>query len=154
EHHERLLNLLDVPKGADLDGIGDPVLIASRRLIAWNDPRVKKSRDRPADRAEADALAAVVREYCVEGVAEMEEYLAAEFPTPEQDIERLSRRATVDDSDEFRAILRYESMHAREFRSTLNQLVKLTQTGADLVEDAPEPAVESPQVVSVEIVEA
>ena len=39
--------------------------------------------------------------------------------------------------------MRYEGHHGRAFRATLNQLIKLTQTGIDLVEDQPEPAAQA-----------
>jgi hypothetical protein len=60
--------------------------------------------------------------------------------------------------------LRYEAQHGRDFRAALTQLIKLAQTGADLVAAAeaeaeptsgPPPGAESPpQAVSDEVVES
>ena len=58
--------------------------------------------------------------------------------------------AALDDSDEGRALLRYEGQHGREFRATLNQLIKLTKAGANLVDDTAEAgAVSMTQAIDV-----
>lgn len=148
-HHRRLLNLLAQPGDADAEAIGGAVY-TSWRLAVRNDRKLHRrfASDRPADDAEAERLAAALRGYLAEQVAEVERYIATRFPSPEHEAARVASSAALDDSPEGRALLRYEGQHGREFRAVLNQLIKLTQTGVDLVDDEPEPAAEeeaSPQ---------
>ena len=138
DHHVRLLNLLGRDGDADAQELGGAVY-GSWCLIEWNEPEpTEYADDRPADRAEADAIAAELAAFIAEQLAELREYLADRFVPAEEHAARVASQAALDDSAAGRALLRYEGQHGREFRATLNQLIKLTQTGIDLViEDEP-----------------
>ncbi len=134
-HHSRLINLLGNDANTDAERLGGPAY-ASWRLIEWNEPEPTDfADDCPADLAEAEALAAELSEFIAGQVRDLEHYAATRFEPPEAVAVRTALQAALDDSPEGRALLRYEGQHGREFRATLNQLVRLTQTGADLVED-------------------
>ena len=152
-HHCRLVNLLGYGGEADSATLGGPVM-ASWRLVEWNEPEPTAfAADAPADEDEADALAAELSGFIAAQVAELGSYLAETFVAPEVFEARLASQAALDDSAAGRALLRYEGQHGRDFRATLNQLIKLTQTGIDLVEgDEPE-AIETAQVDPVKEVE-
>ena len=148
-HHLRLLNLLGFDGDAEADAIGGAVY-TSYRLIVWHEADlIEYADDRPADQAEADALAAEVSEFIAGEVAKLRAYRDERFATPEQVAARLASEAALDDSAEGRALLRYEGQHGREFRATLNQLIKLTQTGIDLIE-GDEPEAEQPAQAATE----
>ena len=152
-HHTRLLNLLGFEEKAEADAVGGAVW-ASWCLIEWNEPEpTAYAVDCPADAAAADAMAAELSAFIAGEVAKLRTYLRQQFATPEQIAARLASEAALDDSAEGRALLRYEGQHGREFRATLNQLIKLTQTGIDLVEGDETEAGESPQAVAETTVE-
>ena len=152
-HHLRLLNLLGLDEDADAYVIGGAVS-ASWSLIEWNEPEpTAHAAAAPADQAEADALAADLSDFIAGELAKLRAYRDESFATPEQHAARTAQQAALDDSAQGRALLRYEGQHGREFRATLNQLIKLTQTGADLVE-ADEPGADPPpQIVAETAVE-
>ncbi len=145
EHHHTLLRLMGLdPEEVDPESLARAAH-ASRWLVEWNEMRQPTSpyQRPPADpegEAEARALAATLAAFLAGQVAETERYLAAAFPPDraeaeaEAELALATASAALDDSDEGRALLRYEGQHGREFRATLNQLIKLTQTGLDLVE--------------------
>ncbi len=146
-HHARLLNLLGFDGDAEADAVGGAAY-TSWCLMVWNEPEVTAyAEDRPADAAAADAMAAELTEFIAGEVEKLRAYLRERFATPEQIAARLASEAALDDSAEGRALLRYEGQHGREFRATLNQLIKLTQTDIDLVEGDDPEAGESPQAV-------
>ena len=99
----------------------------------------------PEGEAIAARMAEELSEFLARQVAEVEAYLATHFGGDDDEADDpaelalAAAQAALDDSAEGRALLRYEGQHGREFRATLNQLVKLTQTDADLVEDGPSP---------------
>ena len=144
-----MLNLLgiDADEGS-LEGPAD----ASRWLVEWNESRrpTRPFQHPPADpegEAEARDRADELSAFLAEKVAEVRDYRAAHFPDAgaeaesEAELALAMASATLDDSAEGRALLRYEGHHGRAFRAALNQLIKLTQTGIDLVEgDEPEAA--------------
>ena len=162
EHHHTLLRLM----GLDPDEVDPESLVgaadASRWLVEWNEMRqptapFHRPPADPAGEAEARSLAGTLAAFLAGQVAELERHLAAEFPPDpaeaEAELALATASASLDDSDEGRALLRYEGQHGREFRATLNQLIKLTQTGLDLVEGAGEEPeavapLHSPQVVN------
>ena len=82
-------------------------------------------------------------EFIAGEVAKLEAYRDGQFATPEQHAARVAQDAALDDPAAGRALLRYEGQHGREFRATLNQLIKLIQTGICLVE-GDEPEAEAP----------
>ena len=153
-HHTRLLNLLGYDdSNGDAEVLGGAVL-ASWCLIEGNEPEpTAYAAYAPADEAEALGLAEELAEFIAEEVERLEAYRDERFATPEQHAARIAQEAALDDSAAGRALLRYEGQHGREFRATLNQLIKLTQTDADLVpDDEPEAEVQA-QVVSESKVE-
>ncbi len=146
-HHVRLLNLLGYGRTTDAERVGGPVY-ASWCLIEWNEPEpTDYADDCPADLAAAETLAGELAEFIAGQVRELERYIARLEPT-EALVARVAAAAALDDSPEGRALLRYEGQHSREFRATLNQLIKLTQTDADLVEDDEPEASSDTQLVT------
>jgi hypothetical protein len=133
-------------------------LYTSWRLIEWNEPSpTNDADDCPDDQAHADRLAVELADFISSQVKDLEQYLAEQFPPSEDHESALARAAALDDSAEGRALLRYEGQHGREFRATLNQLIKLTRTNEDVVEGDSEGTAgpeSSPQVVSTEPVES
>jgi hypothetical protein len=146
-HHERMLALLGHPSHAEADDLSGPAL-ASLRLVEWN--RTSRRDPNPAGRAEAAAWAAELEAFVAEEVARVTAYLGSAFGRAEEVEARRAELSGLDDSPEGRALLRYEGQHGREFRATLNQLVRLTQTDADVVEDDEEAAEVSTQIVIIE----
>ncbi len=156
-HHGRLLNLLG--RHADDDRDGDGPVAASRRLARLYDPdHDDEYRDDDEDEgredeapADPEALASELTAFLAEQAAEVEAHLGRLEPAEARAARLATAAGVLDDSPQGRAILRAEGHHGRAFRATLNQLVKLTQTGADLVGgDEPE-AVEPPQYDDVKI---
>jgi hypothetical protein len=151
-HHVRLINLLGEPASTEAEPLGGPVY-GSWRLIEWNEPEpTDYADDCPADLDEAESLAGELAAFIAGQIRDLEHYAATRLEPPEALAARTAQQAALDDSPEGRALLRYEGQHGREFRATLNQLIKLTQTGADLVED--EEAVSEAQDVVPEPVES
>jgi hypothetical protein len=146
-HHARLLNLLGRTDEADAVVLGGPVY-ASWRLIEWNAPEPTEfADDCPDDEDHAAALAGELSGFIAGKVARLERYIAETFPAREQRAAQMALRGALDDSPEGRALLRYEGQHGRDFRATLNQLIRLTQTDADVVEDEEGSDGEPPQIV-------
>jgi len=134
-HHVRLLNLLGHPRDADAgDADVEDAAMDSWRLLAWNNPDLAPESDAgDLTDAEADATAEALRGFIDDRLAALVEDLAG-FPDPSLVRDRIAHAAAVDASPEGRALLRYEGQHDRSFRATLNQLIQLTRTGADLAD--------------------
>ncbi len=147
-HHGRLLNLLG--RHADDDRDGDGPVAASRRLARLYDPdHDDEYQDDDEDEgredeapADPEALASELTAFLAEQAAEVEAHLGRLEPAEARAARLAAAAGVLDDSPQGRAILRAEGHHGRAFRATLNQLVKLTQTGADLVGDDEPEAVE------------
>jgi len=134
-HHVRLLNLLGHPRDADAgDADVEDAAMDSWRLLAWNNPDLAPESDAgDLTDAQADATAEALRGFIDDRLAALVEDLAG-FPDPSLVRDRIAQAAAVDASPEGRALLRYEGQHDRSFRATLNQLIQLTRTGADLAD--------------------
>jgi hypothetical protein len=145
DQHGRLLTLLGFYQGADAQASGG-VAIASWKLLVYNDPTVGDYINAPLDDAGAAELFEALAEFMQDQVATLRQRLEG-IASDEVLNERISDLATFEDTPEGRAALRYEGQHDRSFRATLNQLVKLIQTGVDLV---PEPELDTPTEVLAE----
>jgi hypothetical protein len=157
DHHGRLLNLMGHPCDADADPIGGAALI-SWRLFEHNDDEdnyYKNNNDDDDDDEEEKkvalsddevrALADELRAAIAAKVAELEALVASAPPDDGPIALREIGLAPFADTPRGRALMRYEALHAREFRATLNQLVKLSETGADLIDDAAPPPAPRPE---------
>ena len=146
--HGRLLNLLGRSASDDRDGDG-PVA-ASRRLARLNDPDYDPDYDDEDDDddegreeevpADPEALTAELAAFFAGQTAEVEAHLGRLEPSEARAARLAAAACVLDDSPQARAILRAEGHHGRAFRATLNQLIKLTRTEADLVAEAEETA--------------
>jgi hypothetical protein len=134
--HERLLTLLGIYKDAEAHDSG-PIAIASWQLLVHNDPTVGEWSGKPLTVDGAAELFLALSEFLEDQVIALRERLEG---LAETDVlhARIAELASIDDSPDGRMSLRYEGQHDRSFRATLNQLIKLIQTGVDLV---PEPEV-------------
>ena len=147
DHHMRLMNLMglgDDDEAEEADGTS-----ASWWLMAGNcplrpTPPSTRSPRRRRGRALAAEVAALIAEQrrggpSATGGAPVRGGVGAATGGDVGGAGRLGRGPRL---------LRYEGQHGREFRATLNQLIRLTQTDLDLVPgDEPEPE-SPPQVVT------
>jgi len=137
EHHARFFHLLGL--APDDPAIAEEVddlwrfLLASRPDLVDPDEDDEDS-DRPLDPASAEAVRGRVLEECERIVARLladRESLDDEGPARDFQAELDAFAPRPEDA----ALLRYEGQFDREFRASLNQLTRLTLTGADLVDD-------------------
>ena len=133
QHHIRLLNLLGHRGDADAVDAGDAAL-ASWLLLVWNRPDLGEGNPPIDDDAEAAVFARDLSAMIAREIADLEASLA-DYPDPEFVRQRIAGLASFDPSSEGRALQRYEGQLNREFRSNLNQIMKLAQTGSDLIEE-------------------
>jgi hypothetical protein len=152
-HHRRLMNLMGRSHRSDPREEGAWAL-ASYRLVLHNDRKMAEADTIGAGRpeaAEADALGETLAAFIAGRVAELRRALESGFPAEDAELARAASSGLLDDTDEGRRLLRYEEMHGRAFRATLNQLVKLTKSGDDLVVgDGPSEAqpIDNPEVIA------
>jgi len=149
KHHVRLLNALGFLSDTDPDAVGS-VAVASLRLLVWNAPDSGECLEPITDIEEANELAAYLSEFSTEMAASMRQRLSG-FPDPDLVRARVADSVAYDVSPEGVALQRYEGQLDRSFRANLNHLMKLAQTGADLIEaeasdesEAPIKATETP----------
>jgi hypothetical protein len=150
--HARLMNLLGRDRHDDAEAVGEGP------AASWLVAAVAVGQQIP------DAAVATLGAFLAAREAELRGELTTRFAAEEAELARLAEAVTPDDSPEGRALLRYEAQHGRDFRAALNQLIKLAQTGADLVAEAeadpepasgPSPGAESPpQAVPDEVVKS
>jgi hypothetical protein len=139
-HHVRLLNLLGFGVETDAADLG-PAAMGSWRLLVRNVPEVGDCDEPIASDREAHGVASAMAKFVAAHVTGLRGELDR-YPDPNLVRARVADSAAYDTSREAQAMQRYEGQLDRSFRANLNQLIKLTQTGADLVEDAspaPEP---------------
>jgi hypothetical protein len=138
-HHIRLLNLYGQPGDADANSADlGPAAMLSWRLFVWNRPELGDCDEPIANDTEAAEVAEDLAAIIAWKVGKLEIDLT-QFPDPQLVREQIADAASFDVSREGIALQRYEGQLDRAFRSNLNQLIKLTQTGIDLTEDAPSP---------------
>jgi hypothetical protein len=145
--HERLLTLLGIYKDAEAHDSG-PIAIASWQLLVHNDPTAGEWSGKPLTVESAAELFLALSEFLEDQATALRERLEGLAETDVLDA-RIAELASIDDSPDGRMSLRYEGQHDRSFRATLNQLIKLIQTGVDLV---PEPEVANSAEVAAESV--
>ena len=131
-HHKSLLNLLGFASYAKADDVGS-VALHSWRLMVWNDPAIGESEIEVADEDEANEIAAALAECIAEKIVDLQNELSR-YPDPDLVRARVADSVAYDVSREGLAIQRYEGQLDRSFRANLNQLTRLAQTGADLIE--------------------
>jgi hypothetical protein len=138
KQHARLLTLLGFSKYAKAQDVG-PVAIDSWQLVVHNDPTAGDYIDAPIDDAGAEELFNSLAEVMQDELATLRGRLEG-FAESDVLDDRVAEISVADDSPEGRMALRYEGQHDRSFRAALNLLIKLIQTGVDLV---PDPEVET-----------
>ena len=133
-HHGRLLNLLGHPGGTPPDRVGEAAC-ASCLLIQYSDPAQLPAGEPPIEPEEAEDAASVLRLAVADTIEGLRESLAG-LPDPDRARLDAARAGAFDPSPEGLARLRYMGHHERSFRANLNQLIALTRSGTDLVEEA------------------
>jgi len=131
-HHIRLLNLLGHAGSADAGAVG-AIAMASWRLLIWNAPDLGECDEFVADDEKAERLASEIKAYALAMAAAYRAELE-QFSDPSLVRAKVADMASFDVSREGVALQRYEGQLDRSFRANLNQLIKLAQTGADLIE--------------------
>jgi hypothetical protein len=132
-HHGLLMSLHGHEPYAPAEDAGE-VGVASWRLLTRNDPSQGEYTGGPLGGTEAKAITQALAGYVEGRVRDLRERLSR-LPSAESIRARISDLAIGDDSPEGRQAMRYEAQHDRTFRAALGQLIKLMETGADLVEE-------------------
>ena len=132
EYHNRLMVLLGHDPERDPSECG-PMLHVSYCLLASNDPEVCELEDGPYTPEAAAGAVADLLELIDDAFVELRK-LRARFVDPSVIRQRAIDAALVDDTAEARLLHRYEMAHDRSLRSTINQLIALDKSGADLAE--------------------
>jgi hypothetical protein len=144
--HNQMTCLLGLDDDSD-PGEHAPILAASLRLLAGNEPEDAPPGTAPFPPREAREAAGALRAVFAEMIAELRERRARYAPTS-----TLRRRAIdealVDDSAEARLLHRYEMAHDRVLRATLGELRALEKAGADLADEAEAKAEAGPEAAS------
>jgi hypothetical protein len=124
---------------ADTDSaLAGPAAAASERLMAANDPKARK----PLPEAQAESAVEEVRRV-VEGEIGRVRSLRAVAADPDELRRDAVKASYVDTSEEAKLRHRYEAAHERSVRRSIEQLLTLDRSGADLPDPAeadPEPA--------------
>ena len=134
-HHFRVLALLGLrPEDAEADDVRED----SWRLYLRNAPEgsVAPGQPEPLGDAEAEEVAAWLRDLAAEEIAALREALDA-LPDPTPSWLRQAEAEALLPSREDALALRYEAQRSREFHRALGDLARLTKSGDDLV-DGPE----------------
>ena len=151
-HHNGFMNGIGYRSEVSADQAG-LMAMSSWRLLCWNDPEVGECDEPITIDAEATIIADRLHRFATD-MAELMRSRLPEMTDPDLVRARVADLAAYDVSPEGRSLQRYEGQLDRAFRSNLNQLIKLTQTGADLIEaeEAEEAVVEiKPTEQSAEI---
>ncbi len=137
-HHLRLFHLLGGTPGDDeLRRVFD----LSWPLHLSNDPEMADpdlEEFRPATAEQAAAASAWIHQLTLSEAAALEE-LAAALPDDTLAVARLAEAEALASRPEDALLLRYEAQRVREFHRALGDLVALTKSAADLVDDAETP---------------
>ena len=133
EHHELMLRLMGWNPWSEFADAG-PLAVTSYRLYLTNHPEVVEpdfDRFRPA---EATQAAAEVAAYCQESIDWLEGQ-RENCPDPELARMQFLDEQALDLTYGGKELQRYEATLDRSLRATINQLIQLEKTGADLTEE-------------------
>ena len=136
-HHNRLCHLLGI------SGEGDPphlerISEMSFRVLLWTSPELADDDTPPIDDATATALRQNLRSVCNGRLKEYDAHYDA-LPSQVADRDAYAERRAMEPHPEDTAYHRYEGRLDREARASIAQLIRLEQTGLDLIAgDEPE----------------
>jgi hypothetical protein len=136
-HHLRLFHLQGFHSE---DPRVKPLRDASARLYLRNDPELAARDDMDeeplGDAAAAEACAAIVG--LARECADTYRVAWSDLPDPSSVRDRYAESLAFEPQPGDAPLLRYEGQLTRQFHKALADLIKLTESGADLVEDEPE----------------
>jgi hypothetical protein len=149
--HDQMTALLGLDHDAD-PGEHAPILAASLRLLAGNEPEDAPPGTAPFGPREAREAAGALRAVFAEMVAELRRR-RARFADAATLRRRAIDEALVEDTPEARLLHRYEMAHDRVLRASIKELASLGKSGADLAgaeedENDPSEAVSGPPVTA------
>ena len=150
EHHQRFFLL----QGLHTNDPGAKQAVDNlwRFLLVARPDLVEEDEVGPFEPRLAEKVREQIQEYADQEIGRLIELWNA-LPDESLARNRFAELAAFTPRPEDATLLRYEAQFDREFRASINQLVKLTQTGADLVED-PLDAPNEPIIPTIEAPEA